>query len=366
MLSLVFGSDTFVFPQVWLRENCRCSICFFENGHQRLLDPDDDAIGNAEISDYRIDNATLYIEWLDGHKSEFRVDWLAENGRFTHGDKPDDFDFHIPWAVTDLPNIPSFDYQEIMDGHSKEYLRAVSQYGVFLVTGAPTAEETVTDFANSISFSGIRSTNFGAIFDLRVHDHKNMKLAFTNKRISLHNDLLIRRQPPTVTLLHCLQKSGSGGESLISDGLAVALYMKENFPDAYDILTTTEVEVEDINANWHYISRRSVIAVESGVVKSIQFNNWERSPNIRIDPKRYGDFRAAYRTFSVLAHSDQFCHRHPLGPGEIIVVDNSRLLHGRGAFEQGGGGGRHLQGCHIDIDDLTSAFRKSKSVGILQ
>ena len=41
-----------------------------------------------------------------------------------------------------------------------------------------------------------------------------------------------------------------------------------------------------------------------------------------------------------------------LGPGDLFIVDNRRVLHGRKGFTSAGG--RHLQGCYADRDGLLS------------
>ncbi len=43
-----------------------------------------------------------------------------------------------------------------------------------------------------------------------------------------------------------------------------------------------------------------------------------------------------------------------LAPGDLFIVDNRRVLHGRRGF---GGGRRHLQGTYADADSLTSTLR---------
>lgn len=40
-------------------------------------------------------------------------------------------------------------------------------------------------------------------------------------------------------------------------------------------------------------------------------------------------------------------------PAGCAIFDNTRILHGRTGFT--GQGGRHLQGCHADVDGVESA-----------
>ena len=41
-----------------------------------------------------------------------------------------------------------------------------------------------------------------------------------------------------------------------------------------------------------------------------------------------------------------------MGAGEMYIVENRRVMHGRTGFS--GGGARHLQSCYIERDELVS------------
>jgi gamma-butyrobetaine dioxygenase len=72
-------------------------------------------------------------------------------------------------------------------------------------------------------------------------------------------------------------------------------------------------------------------------------------------------FYAAYRAFAELAAGPGAMVTSTLAPGDCVIFDNTRILHGRTAFADGGGTGgastgrRHLQGCYADLDGLASA-----------
>ena len=63
----------------------------------------------------------------------------------------------------------------------------------------------------------------------------------------------------------------------------------------------------------------------------------------------------AYRTFSLMLESSGFQMRFKLDPGDLYIVDNTRVMHGRTEFS--GEGNRHLQGCYADRDSLYSRLR---------
>ena len=45
-----------------------------------------------------------------------------------------------------------------------------------------------------------------------------------------------------------------------------------------------------------------------------------------------------------------------LRPGEMLVFNNRRMLHGRDSFSLGEGGGRHLRGGYVNIDELSNRY----------
>ena len=64
----------------------------------------------------------------------------------------------------------------------------------------------------------------------------------------------------------------------------------------------------------------------------------------------------ARTAFDRLCRSPAFEIRFRLDPGELVMFDNRRLLHGRTGFEPAEGL-RHLQGCYIDGDGPKSLYR---------
>ena len=50
-----------------------------------------------------------------------------------------------------------------------------------------------------------------------------------------------------------------------------------------------------------------------------------------------------------------------LQPGELILFDNTRVLHARTAFSASGS--RHLQGAYSDLDGLYSCLNRLEAAG---
>ena len=84
----------------------------------------------------------------------------------------------------------------------------------------------------------------------------------------------------------------------------------------------------------------------------VSFNNYDRAP-FRLDPELTKIFYEAISLFDNLANSKQYQWRHILKPGELLIFNNWRVLHGRGSFN----GKRKMKGCYINKEDFDSSCK---------
>ena len=96
-----------------------------------------------------------------------------------------------------------------------------------------------------------------------------------------------------------------------------------------------------------------------GELDTLRFTMWLRAPMAgAID-----DVREAYRALrriAVLAESEALQVRFRLQPGDLLILDNRRVLHGRTAFD--GSGRRWLRGCYGEREDIWSRLRMIERV----
>lgn len=103
------------------------------------------------------------------------------------------------------------------------WLTAFLSNGVAFLRDVPT---TPAGLRRVVSLFGyIRETNYGPIFDVRTEATAN-NLAYTSDGLMLHTDNPYREPVPGLQLLHCIENSAEGGESILADGFAVALRLK--------------------------------------------------------------------------------------------------------------------------------------------
>jgi gamma-butyrobetaine dioxygenase len=232
------------------------------------------------------------------------------------------------------------------------WLQGVQAMGCGVLHEVPTVDGEVTRVAEL--FGHVRETNYGRWFDVRsVVDPSN--LANTSLGLAPHTDNPYRDPVPTMQLLHCLESTAAGGENMLVDGWRVANEVRQVNPPGFDLLVRRSVTFEYRDGTTELSAHAPLIELDSdGTVRGVRFNprSMQQPSMSAADLAGWYD---AYLLFARLVADSQFQIRFRLDPGDLFIVDNRRVLHGRTAFEAATGS-RHLQGCYADIDGLHSTI----------
>ena len=199
----------------------------------------------------------------------------------------------------------------------------------------------------------MRETNYGKLFDV-VTEETPENLANSGMGLGLHTDNPYRNPVPQLQLLHCLEASLEGGESVVVDGWAVAETLRAEAPEDFDLLTRHTIPFRFKARGVDLSACARVIEVSAhGAVSAVCYNNRSVAP-FDLPLEIMQDYYGAYRRFGRMLQTDErFQVSFRLAPGELFIVDNRRVLHGRKGF---GGGRRRLQGCYADTDSLRSSI----------
>ena len=156
--------------------------------------------------------------------------------------------------------------------------------------------------------------------------------------------------------MHCLQNEVSGGFSTLVDGFAVAEHIKINDPEAFQSLTTTNLryqfrDKDIVLENWGELIELD----EDGDYKQVRYST--RVDYVPpLDTEKLSTFYRSRRLLSDLYSASDFELKFKLQPGDIMMFDNHRLLHGRTAYDSNEGM-RHLQGCYLEFDATDGKLR---------
>ena len=132
--------------------------------------------------------------------------------------------------------------------------------------------------------------------------------------------------------------------------------LRREAPAAFDLLTRWPMTFRYADASTELVARQTLISIDAhGRVTSVHFNN--RSADWLDAPAEIAaDWYRAYRQFAAILQRPALEAVFRLDPGDCVVMQNDRTLHGRTAFDPQRGR-RHLQGCYIDGDAMRSRLQ---------
>jgi len=347
------------FHAVWLRDNSPDQTTRDPGNGQRLITladiPPDLTIDRCSVSC----TAELEITFQPENLTvAFSSNWLRQNAYDGYTPQP------AGWTGADTerwdsglqPNLPTGSFNEIKrDPHKlANWLAHVRRYGFAKLTGVPIKSGKVCEVAELFGY--VRETNYGRWFEVRS-EIAPVNLAYTGLGLQAHTDNPYRDPVPTLQLLACLENSADGGESLVIDGFKTVEILRSTDPAAFDLLSGhcarfkyTGDEGVDLSAK-----RPMIEVAPDGELIGLRFNNRSATAITDVGFDQMADYYAAYRKLSDIVDRPDLAVSFKLRPGELFIVDNTRVLHSRRAFS--GEGHRWLQGCYADKDGLLSTLR---------
>lgn len=245
---------------------------------------------------------------------------------------------------------------------------------------------------------------YGNIF--HVKEVKNSRnIAYTREYLCPHQDLAYYESKPGLQLLHCVDDGGKhmeGGESILIDCMAAAYRFRELAPDLFRILTTCDATFvkEREGACMTYlrphIQLRRQERIDGGgygenadIDQEIVAVHWAppfEGP-LSAPPHLVDDYYKAYAAFELMLdcnisaasrslhfgfdddlliklseYAKEYTWEYRLKPGEVMIFNNTRMLHGRKEFRASpridhNDGVRHLAGAYTNIDDTLNTYR---------
>ncbi len=340
------------YPWLWLRDHAHDEATIHPVTQQRQLD-------TASLSpDLRATSAVANdgvarLTWLGGTEvSELPVDFLRrfrtpQVARIAATPGP------VVWdaaAISELPVRVAFDSVMQSDDGVRQWLTTVAAYGFAIVTGTPTNTAATENLIRRVGY--VRETIFGGFWEFTA-DLAKADLAYTNLHLSAHTDGTYCHDAPGLQMLHCLYFDGTGGDSTLVDGFKIADVLRATEPQLFATLSTVAIPGQYIGDGAHLMSARPVFRHDhSGALVQVSYNNSDRAPFL-LPPDDMARLYEALRAFDQLANSEPMQWRQVLRPGEALLFDNWRVLHGRYAYT----GKRTMCGAYLNHEDFESRLR---------
>ena len=338
---------------LWLRERVNGKEYLDKKTEQRLFDPS--FLENIEIKSAIIKNDSLELTFNDGVNSIFQIEKLKSE--FLDSDNLLNTVKISLWDSS-LKEYSMYTYKKDFFESEEMFnlLKSFYKYGFVIIKKLPTENNFIINFANSIG--NVRPTNFGEFFNVRSIPNPN-DLAYTSLSLSPHTDNPYRKPVPCIQMLHCIENEVSGGFSTLVDGFKVASHLKKIAPDYFRILTKVKVKFKFTDKDVVLENKGSLIELdENEKLKQVRFST--RLDFVPILKKEELElYYKARKKISNLYNSNEFKIEFKLVPGDLLMMDNHRLLHGRTAYDPNEGK-RFLQGCYIDYDRSEGKLRHLK------
>lgn len=333
------------FAALWLRERSPDAETLDPRTGQRLIEaaelPLDLTIESAEVAE-----GQLRLCFSDGHCTAFDLAALFDD----HASDPP----RKLWDAASAPR-PEADFSAALEDDQalSDMLEALHRDGFVIVSGVPIETDGMQPLIDRIG--PLRRTNWGGIADVKsVADAYD--LTMTQRGLEPHTDNPYRDPIPGYIWLHCLTNAAEGGDSTLADGFMAARLLRERDPAAYACLTRVTPGFRYRDADTHLESEGPLIELDShGEPVRVRYSNrTERVP--ALPAEELETFYAARRAFYQLITGQELTLQLKLDPGQMLIMDNYRLLHGRSAFQLAEGV-RHLRQGYVDRDSTASRRR---------
>ena len=341
------SEDTF--PNLWLRDHAKDENNWDERSHQRKtftakINPD------IKIKKANISNEGKYIDikWSDtANNIQYSSEFLFKNS-INYSNNKNKIKI---WENKEISDDIFLNYENTISKEGfKNLLSKLHTYGFAVITECKKDMSPVETLAKKIGY--VRNSIFGGLWSFESNADM-ADSAYTNEELRPHTDSTYSNDAPGLQLLLCCKYDAIGGESIMVDGLKIAEIIKIKNKDLYDNLTNIEVPGNYTGDGVILEAKRPIIKLDDkNQIAQISFNNYDRAP-FRLDPELTKIFYEAISLFDNLANSEQYQWRHILKPGELLIFNNWRVLHGRGSFK----GKRKIMGCYINKEDFDSSCK---------
>lgn len=333
-----------------LRDACQCSRCVDPDSGQKTFAtthlPNKPELQSAEFDA----GGSLTVVWendpLSGggtHESVYTPEFI-ERWKETSQRKL------IPRVLWDRAMLEEeldscrVSYDDWMAGGDKfrDAFIALHKTGVIFVNGVPESETSVEEIGRQIG--RLQDTFYGLTWDV-ISKPQAENVAYTNQFLGLHQDLLYYFDCPRIQLLHCIANDCDGGESLFSDGVRTAMQLQLQSPDQYATLTNENVSYHyDRNGHLYGNSRPTIRDSGAGFVPSV----WWSPPfqDVFSSRTKVNRWHRAAGLFQRTLEAPENLFEYKMRPGECVVFDNWRVLHGRRHFNTAQGK-RWLKGTYV-------------------
>ncbi|KAI0143407.1 hypothetical protein GGR57DRAFT_495264 [Xylariaceae sp. FL1272] len=343
---------------VTLRDACSCSAC---------VDPDS---GQKRFSTADVPDALRIKDAVCADDGSLHLTWLQDF--FTGADHTSVYSPHLwytPWLSRDdawrlalwdrdamASRAPFYTYDDFARGGApyEAALQTLHNHGLIILRNVPLSESAVVDIVSRLG--ELQNTLYGLTWDVRSKPHAE-NVAYTSAYLGMHQDLLYLGNVPRLQVLHCLQNTCDGGESLFCDSryLAAQLLRVDRHKPNSELIQVLQNPVRyQYNKNGHHY-KFSRPLLHGGML-------WWSPPfqdpyqNVLLTQSTTPEWIKIARKIKHMTEDEANVYEYKMQPGECVIFDNRRILHGRRAFDTATGE-RWFKGAYVENSSHQSKLR---------
>lgn len=329
----------------WLRDHALDAESFLDSAKQRIVRPA--TVAAAGPGRATVDGDGIEVAWPGGPSTVFREAFLASlvdpSAAVTVGATA------RPWTATDgADRLLELSHERFVG--DTDGLRCAIDHvwrdGVVTLRSVPLDTSATLAVLERIGY--VRTTIFGDLWEFRS-DGGFDDTASTPLEITPHTDGTYSHDAPGLLGLHCLAYDAQGGENVFVDGHSIVERLS---PTSREVLSTIEIPGRYIGDGAHLMAKRPVLRFDGSRLVQISYNHHDRAPFVLPEPSMSEVYDALFE-FDALANDPDLQIDVELRPGDMVIFDNWRLLHGRRAFT----GERLIAGGYVNREDLESTTR---------
>ncbi|HVI90324.1 MAG TPA: TauD/TfdA family dioxygenase [Dongiaceae bacterium] len=342
------------FHPLWLRERLPVDDILDPRTGQRLIEAGDLPL-DLELASVALSaDERIALTFSDSYQASVTSAWLRDIARpiparqATYGQVAPDLQL---WD-NKLTARPEADLLQLQRNEAAvgSMLQDLNRFGFMIVHNVPVEMEGAKALTDCIG--PIRITNWGGLADVKAIP-KAYDLTMTTRGLEQHADNPYRTPVPGYIFLHCLRNDAEGGESVIVDGFRVASEVLARDPNSFDALTTIRPRFRYADSTAILESDGPLIELDGdGRLHQIRYSNRTEMVD-HLSHEALDRYYKARQLYFRLLNDPALVLTFKLEPGDCMIMDNYRLLHGRKGFKLDTGM-RHMRQCYMDRDTVGS------------
>lgn len=358
-ISVPFKSgDVFTFHNMWLRDCCKCADCSKEGMRPSKMSAHIWSLKSLEVKKAELTDYHLTCEFSDGHTSKFPMTWLEIMAPIVGKSEKENPIAKVPavpepgkqrvWTNKDMPgDLPKYDLEELKtkpELHA-DFLKCLTYPGCAIITGVPQDPDlkenamfkSMEEVLGRFNQHPVRDNNHWTIstdttkYDKIFSDVSKQSLDYvTSEPLLNHTDLTDYLGPPYILAMHVL--AGKSRNSVV-DGFAAALKLKKENPEAFELLTTRKLCFARLQEFYKWKLQKWATAPmiqldKNGDIEALRISEGKRT-FFQVSFDDFPKFWKAYEAFNNMLDHPDLHKRFDWGEGQILVVNNHRIAHGR-------------------------------------